>query len=363
LQTQDAPQRLPFRENTRQRIQRIPGALPAAFGTVQSVTLPQVGLLSRIFLFANLTIADAAATPAVTASSTASPYNALKRIRGYTNLGTATVFDMSGYGAYNVSKITDTCVDLKATNVDTVADPFLQYPVAGLVQNVARALQFVMMIPVSFNDGIQFAVGLINLQSPEIRFTLELTFGQGSDVYTTADVLTLGGAVQAYYEYYEVPDPDQVELPDKVFHRLLEERIAFNSTGDVTYLLPRMGILHQLIQIVTVNGAVDKSATEVSGRRLVFNKTDTPYSFDYIVDRILARYRYGLPGTSQDLPGGSYIWDFADSEQAPTRGDLRDAVDTEALSTLEAIVTVSGTPALGANNNFIDNVRRISQNY
>jgi hypothetical protein len=354
-----------FRPNTRQRFAKV-ATVNAAFSTQQDIPFPQVGLLSRIFIYANTTISDAASSPSVTAT-TYGPYNVLKRIKGNLNLGTSTVFDMSGYGAYQVNKVTDTCIETKVENTDVTSatsgtNNLYQYPTT-YVQTTAKSVQFVIMIPVSINDGPQFHIGLINLQAPEVRFTLSLIFGQASDVYTTSDTLTLAGTVSVYYQYYEVPNPDAVQLPPRVMHRLLEERTAIVATGDTTYLVPRQGVLLQLIHTLTLNGAISANTTDLVSRRLVFNKTDTPYNMDYIADRIYNRFRYGFSGSDKDLPAGTFLWDFFDADQAPTRGDLRDAIDTEALSTLESILTINSGATLGSGNNFVDSVRRITQQY
>jgi hypothetical protein len=363
-----AQQLAAFRPNTRQRIQPV-GSVAIANGTQQSLTFPQVGLLGSIFIFMNATVSDAAASPSV-AASTFGPWNMLKRITGITNLGTATIFDLSGYGAYQISKVLGECVEFGAANTDTNSDSLFQYPVTGFVQNTAKPVTFVLMIPVDANDGDQFQIGLINLQAPEIRFTLQLTFSSTpgaasslADVYNTGDTLTLGGNCYVYYEYYEVPNPAQVMLPPRILHRLLEDRTPISAAGDVLYTVPRQGILLQMIHNVILNGQISKNATDVVQRRLVFNKTDTPYKLDYIVDRILARKRYGLPGTKQDLPGGMFIWDFFDAQGEPSKGDLRDAIDSEALSTLESYVTLSSGVTLGSGNNFLDTIRRITQQY
>jgi hypothetical protein len=350
----------PLRPNTRQRMQKLP-AQTAAFSTSQTFTLPQVGLLARLFLYANLTISDAAGSPSVTVVAQG-PYSILKRITGSTNLGTATVFDISGYGCYQLNKITDTDIETKSVNATVTTDTFYSYPTT-YVQTTTKPIQFVLLIPISANDGPQFDVGLINLQASEIRFSIQLTFGATADLYTTSDTLTLAGSVSPYYEYYEVPNPQLVELPARIMHRLVEERITYAAAGDVTYTVPRQGILLQLIQTFWVPsgsvGIVDALTTNVSGRRLVFNKTDTPYNLDYIVDRILNRFRYG----HLELPAGTYVWDFFCSDQQPSRGDLRDAIDTESLSTLEAIITTATGVTITAGANFVDNLRRITQQY
>jgi hypothetical protein len=267
-----------------------------------------------------------------------------------------------------VEKVTNQAVDFKFANTDQTTDNFYQYP-STLVQNVAKVINFVVMIPVNANDGPQFAVGLINLQAPELRFNLNLTFGLSADIFpgsTTSATQTLSGTVTCYYQYYEVPDPDEVALPARVMHRLLEDRTPILATGDTTYLVPRQGVALQIMHNVILNGVIDKSSPlggNVSGRRLVFNKTDTAYNVDPIVDRILSRLRYGLSATGIDIPSGMYIWDLWDGDMSPSAGDLRDAIDTEALSTLESIITIATGATLGSNNNFIDTVRRVMQQY
>lgn len=352
-----ARQLAPLRPNTRQRRQKLPTIAVGGFGTQAQFTMPQVGLFSRLFLWANLTITDTAASPSISAT-TFGPFNALKRITGSTNLGTASIFDISGYGAYLQSKVWKTDTEFKLANADVTTDTFYQYPTTA-VQNTAKAVQFCLMIPIAANDGEQFDIGLINLQAPEIRFTVSITFGALADIYSTSDTVTLGGTVYPYYEYYEVPDPNQVALPQRIMHRMLEEATAFAATGDVTYLIPRQGVLLQLIQYDVLNGAITKLTTDVTGRRIVFNKTDTPYQDDYIVPRILARERYG----HLELPGGVFVDDFWHANGRPSNGDLRDAIDTEALSTLEFITTISSGATLGSGNNSINSIRRITQQY
>jgi len=357
-------QKAALRPNTRQRLQKVFPVVSAALGTAAQVTFPQVGLLSRIFIYANLTVTDTINSTSTV--STFGPFNLLKRITGATNLGTATLFDLSGYGAFMVDKVTDTTVETRAENYDVTAgaNSLYAYP-SSYVATVAKPVQFILMIPVTANDGPQFAVGLINLQAPELRFTLSLTFGAQTDAYSFsgADVLTLGGTVTVYYSYYEVPNPDQVQLPARVLHRLIEDRTAIAAAGDVTYLVPRQGVALQILHNVILNGAISKNTTDVVSRRLVFNKTDTAYNQDRIVDMILNRFRYGFGGLAGDVPGGTFVWDFFDADQAPSRGDLRDAIDTEALSTLESIVTLASGVTLGSGNNFLDTIRRITQSY
>lgn len=353
----------PFRKNTRQRCQKV-GPVAVSAGQTVPTTFPQVGFLSRIYLAVAALATDTAATPNVAAGAFgAGPYNLLKRITGLTNLGTANVFDLSGWGAHLATRLIDRDVVLEqALTGVTAPDPMYTYPTTGFVQNTAKAVNFVIVLPVSVNDGDQFQIGMINLSAPEIRFTLNLTFGSQADVYASADTINFGGNVNVYYQYYEAPPAskiDSVVLPPRVMHRLIEDRTAILNTGDTTYLVPRQGILLQMLHSVSLNGALDVAATNVLGRKLVFNKTDTPYNFDYIVDRINNRLRYG----PSELNPSTYVWDFFNAQQMVSRGDLRDAIDTERLNSLESIVTIASGATLGSGNNFVDTVRRILQRY
>lgn len=355
----------PFRPSTRQRIQRIlapnvPLSLTtASFGSTASIQLPQVGFLSRIFIFVNLQVNDSAASPSVT-QTTFGPWNFLKRISLISNLGTANIVDISGYGLYVLNKMLDPSVDLKTSLPEIGStDTIFQYP-STYVQNTPKTLSYCLMIPVSINDGLEFHLGLINLQAPELRVNLNFQFGNISDIYTTSDTITLtGGSVDLAYEYYEVPKPDEVDLPPRTFHRILEDRLAFNQVGPVTYLVPRQGVLQQLIHTVSLNGARSLNNTDVVSRQIVVNKTDTVYNQQYLVDRLLNRFRYG-PG---EIPASSFAWDLYNAIELPSRGDLRDVLDTEAPSTLESIININSAATLGSNNNFIDTVRRIFQGY
>jgi hypothetical protein len=365
-----------FRPNTRQRVATI-GSVPAANATQQQITFPQVGLAESIFLFANTTITDT--TGGAITLSTFGPFNLIKRVTGITNLGTATIFDMSGYGCSLVDNVMMPAVTTRAANGDVAsgtADPVYQVPLTTTA-STPTALTFILWIPIAANWGPQFHIGLLNLQAPEIRFTLQLTFTPNpagvatglADVYVTAHTQTIGGNVFVYYRYYEVPNPAKVQLPPRILHRLLEDRTPVLAVGDNTYLVPRQGLALQIIHNFIINGAIDQTATNVTGRRLVFNKTDTAYRQDYIVDRINNRFFYGMTpalGSSSvvnDLAAGAYVWDFFIANLAPSSGDLRDVIDTEALSTLESIITVSSGAVLGSNNNFIDTIRRVTQNY
>lgn len=355
----------PLRYNTRQRVQKV-GTMPiTGFGQqLNPLTFPQVGLINRIFLHVQATVSDAAASPSV-AAAPFGPWNIIKRATFQTNLGTANIFDCSGYGTRLSVDNSNTDVSLGTANAAVASDPFFQYPTSGFVQNTPKNVSFVLVLRIGANDGRNWSLGMLNLQAPEIRAQLLLTTGVAADAYTTADTLTLAGNVQVYYEYYEVPAPGRgVALPPPWVHRIIEDRQTILANGDVLYTVPRQGKLLRMMHTVSVNNAIvtaagssaGSGASGITSRRLVVNKTDTIYNQEYIVDRILERIRYG----HLDLPMGTFIWDFFIAEEDVCRGDFRDVIDTEAISTLESFVTLdSGVTITGACN--LDTVREIIQ--
>lgn len=74
------------------------------------------------------------------------------------------------------------------------------------------------------------------------------------------------------------------------------------------------------------------------------------------MQKILQRERYGY-----NLPTGVIVKDFAYALQHPEESDLRDAINTEMVTTTDAIVQVSSGATLGSNNNFLTSIREILQ--
>ena len=72
--------------------------------------------------------------------------------------------------------------------------------------------------------------------------------------------------------------------------------------------------------------------------------------------RSIAREQGGV-----DLPVGLYNNQFFAAQGTQNSGDARDLINTEAITTLEWINTVSSGASLGSNNNFLHVARRIMQ--
>lgn len=335
---------LPFRQGTRQRVQNVGTAAYAANGTA-TLEFPRVGYLSRVIVRFNGTVTLSGAG----ALADFGPWSLVSRFRLATNIGAATVVDVSGYGAYLAQRLQKEGQDFGLGGIGSAAAhaDIHSAPVAM----GANTWNLAWILPVSANDGREFEFGLVNLQSPQTRVTLDIVTGALTDGATLVTAIT--GTFTVSYEYYEVPDPSRFAQPPLALCRLLEEQQPIGQTGDNIYTVPRQGVLMQAIQAVRLNGVRSDSFDQIALR---FNKTDTVYRIDRQVDRIINRAAQELNPVT-----GVATLDLWKAAHAIGAGDSRDNVDTEEMSTVELITTVTAGAGLGANNNFLTVVRRIAQ--
>jgi hypothetical protein len=335
----------PFRYGTRQRIYSF-GSAQIVLGNQVTTELPRVGFLAGIFLDVNAVVTLAGAG----ALATFGPWSLFKRISVTMNTGQSSIYDTSGYGAFIV-------------NENMLARSFNPLNAASFVAPVAQGAntwRFGLFIPIAMNDEQQFNIGLINLQAPEIRCTLNLTFANAGAEFTT-QFQTVTGTVGLSYLYYEVPNPQMVAYPPLAVHRILEDRQAITAVGDQTYVFPRGGTVLELAHVVTLNSIVTTPGINaavpdlIDSMRLVLNKTDTVYNMPSGVVR-----QWQLLNKANDV-GHCYKWNFLDgSISRMGEGDFRDTIDSEQLSTLESILTVNAGAVIGAAA-FVDSIRRVFQ--
>jgi hypothetical protein len=358
----------PFRYNTRQRYQQFGNIRYAAANSFLSqqvsFEIPRVGFLAGILVnVGGGWVRDHAGGDTGTYSGRL--FNFVKRLRVDLNLGAASIFDCSGYGTYllnGTEKIAyqpdlgGTAPTIPLPNGSLFMDPHVF--LSGDPTTDAGGLVLTYWIPIAANQGRNFTMGLINLQAPEVRATLSVQMINSLAELYTAGAVTTGTTfsnidVTVDYLYYEVPNPDVVSFPPFIIHRCLEDRTPFANTGDVVYQIPRQGTLLRLIQNVITNNV---NADDYRHLTVRINKTDDVYRMFITNNRFFARFSYG-----HSLPVGSVVWDFWNAEEVPASGDFRDAIDTEAISTLEFITEIASTATLGVGNNFVDSVREIVQ--
>lgn len=344
-----APERrlAPFRSGTRQRRAYVGAVSYSAGTTLNPIRLPQVGLLARVFVQFRGTVTLSGAG----ALANLGPWNLAARLQVNANIGSAAIVDVSGYGAYMCQPWIQSIgyrPDMAGVGAGTTPNADIY---AAPVAMGANTWVLSWYLPVSANDGSQFELGLVNLQAPETQVSVNITCGALLDPATL--VTGIEGSFFVYYDYYEIPDPRVFQLPPLALVRTLEEQQPITGTGDNIYTIPRQGVMLQLAHRITLNAARSDSWDRHSIR---FNKTDTVYQEDRQWRRAWERMNYAL----NPIVGVTAL-DLWHAASGVSNGDTRDAIDTEELSTLESIVTVSAGAVLGANNNFLASVRRIVQ--
>lgn len=340
-----ANQLLPFRSGTRQRQAKV-GVIAYSPSTPgQPLELPRVGMLSRIIVQLRGSITFSAAGTLADIG----PWNLLSRMRVNSNIGAASLVDVSGHGLYVSQRmIKGGWSPEKAGIGDTTPNADIHaFPLSGS----AQAFVLTFELPIGANNGANFETGLINLQAPETRITVEPTFGALTDPASLVTAITAN--LHVYYEYYEIPDPRQFAMPPLALVRLLEEQQAILGTGETIYTVPRQGTVLDLAHVVVLNGVRSDS---IDSFDLRFNKTDRVYQQERQWKRMEERKIYQLlPNT------GVYYHDLFNAYGHVNAGDTRDAIDSESLTTFESVVSVSAGATLGSNNNFLRSVRRIVQ--
>lgn len=341
---------LPFRRGTRRRFATI-GTFAFTPGTpIPSIVIPQVGYLSRIFIRLLGTITQSGA-------GTVNPlgYAALfSRIRLSANLGSASIVDCSGIGL-------ETQNTAWAPNSLPVANTYAN---AGAANNV----EYGLIVPVNANQRRQFEFGLIGLQAPEVRVTLDIIPAALSAFVTLTTASAL--SVQVAYEYWEYPDPARYTQPPLTIVRTLEDpALVISQIGDQIYQLPRLGTMSELHHLVLINGArailQSQSSTvppQVSEIRMRINKTDTVLDYLIRMKELDEAELYNTAGATKTfLTQGVVSWDFWHaSEQKWNGGDGRDMYNTEEVTTLESIVTIDPSVTITGQCQ-IQPVRRVFQ--
>ncbi|HSY84711.1 MAG TPA: hypothetical protein VK807_23300 [Gemmatimonadaceae bacterium] len=353
-----AQQKRPFRKGTRIRRNPIPFTGSTAF-TISStsapapfsVNLPNVGMVSRIIVHITGTYASNSTTPVLADKG---PWNLLKQIQFSANLGYAQIYNTSGFSNFAVvgKWLNYGYLGNKAGVGDTTPNvDFYSFPLAASA--TAQAFTLSYAIPINLNYGMNFEMGLINMQSPEIQGYLQLNFGSLTDVDSASAITSITGSIDLQYEFMDIGPTRMFSLPPNVVVRILEDNQPIGQTGDNNYQVPRMGTVLQIAQIVTLNGA---RSDQVDGSYYRFNQGTVPEQWDRITQVWFERWLYGTNHTT-----GVFFFDWFCGFYGVSNGDLRDAVNSERIATWNQYMTVSSGATLGSNNNTLTTVRRLVQ--
>lgn len=353
---QKGPSLLPFRYGTVRR--RVPmGSFTVAPGqAIPTQVVPQVGMLSRILVSISGGYTVGVAPTTLTQLD---GYDAIvQRVSVSANNGSASIVNLSGIGVLAANQAISRSLPLKKGSLAVTAG--------------AQTYSYGFILPVNANDRRQFEMGLINLQAPEIRVSVDLSLNQLASIFTVpADITLFTATVTLTYEYFEIPDPTRFALPPLTIVRTLEDApVPVAAVGDSIYQIPRQGTMFNYF-------AVPVNATAGA---LTYPGIDS-FASNF-------QWRYNLSDTTVNVPlgGGNSAWElfeamsfqqFEDGDggflnsnflsfdlwNAGDRpwdgGDFRDAIDTEQNTTTQSIITVG--PAFTQESSNIYHIRRIVQ--
>jgi hypothetical protein len=347
------PQLLPFRRNTRQRIRQVGAAQTLAGGGsalagTANFQLDRVGLLNYLLVIVRATVTLSGAG----AFATLGPWSLVNRFRVDLNLGNMNLVDISGWKAYQLAKMLfrgwspDGASGLFTVNPTTFAAP---------VAMGANTWIIPYLIPISANPGSQFDSGLISLQAPEIQVNVQARMAAAGADFVTNFTSVTAVNVELHQCYFEYPDPAAVMLPPGQIVRTVEFSQPIAAPGDTIYTIDRQGTLLQLLSTVLLNNV--RADAGVDRLRLVANINDTIYDELTPVAKFKNQMDYSAPA---DV--GVWAIDLWHSGENPSSYDDRDVIDTEVLTTLQEVISISS--GLGAaGTNFFNTLRRVLVNF
>lgn len=344
-------QLLPFRSGTRQRLVltgqgQYPFTIAGAAATTNvNILISNIGMLGAIVLKVRGTITYSSAG----AFALFGPWSLVQNITLSTNLGSVPLWNCSGFGSYLAQRWQKEGWQPDAAGIGSVTPDVNvhNFPLVGT--GVAFELSWV--VQVSLNDGLNFELGLVNQQSPQVQTYLNLTLATAAQIAT--NITALSGVVEAWMWYYDIGDPGQFALPPLTLVRTVEDLVnSVAATGDNVIVIPQLGVLTNMTQYAVLNSVLSDAPSQTYLR---INKTDTPYVFERQVQKTLTRKRDLL-----NPQVGVFDWDFFSAYGPRSLGDFRDAWDTEAFATMEAILSIpTGTTLASGDTHRI--VRKVVQ--
>ncbi len=252
-----------FNAATRQTLINLPQqAYPGSAASITRLDLPQTGFFAGIWLLINGNIQTGSAATTTQGTYPPVPYGLLRRIRVYNNQNVE-LWNTSGYGAYLYDRTQRTTFDpaFQADNIipttailGGVANPFSRYYAApgDLGASATGTFAGALWVPVVWGAPLQH--GLQLAQDPAIRYSMELTWGDITDLtIATSGTPTLNSVtVTPVVELYQVPE-EGIDFPNLAFTKTVLEDIQTitTGTGDTTYNFVTGNVLTRLMHELT----------------------------------------------------------------------------------------------------------------
>lgn len=335
----------------------------AGFGTTDSISLRQTGVVSKLFIRVTGTVAATASA----ATTSEWPYNLIKAVRVAAN-GQSNLINVSGLqlkvvnvmsnpalnsngvaraanqavGAYGVQNGT---LSLSGEDWGTVSASNSMGPAVTALTASSYSVDLTFEVPIAFDD--KTLTGAIYAQTNATQLTLDVDWETHANLAATG-TLTPTLSYQVLGEVFSIPQVNgKYVVPDlSAFHSLIGFRAAGLSQGDNEILLPGTGVGRQLMRVFgqvytgTAPGApLVVNDTNFSTLAWRYGGSDQPEGVQHAAQlRAINQYDY-----VEDIGRlwGAFAWDFA------TAWAFRDSVDEGATTDLRLLVNLVSTPTNG----------------
>lgn len=354
---QGASQAMPvgrFESDTRQQIITLSPMVPPNPGTAgQIVTqqLPTSGYLSALWFILKGTTTTTSAQSTSVLAYPQPPWNFLRKIRVYTNMGVELV-NISGYGLYLYQSCLRTGLDIDTIvnsltyaatddgDNNTVKSRYLNHP-SSLAASSSETWKAGYYLPITWGTGGKAGYQL--LQDDAVKYFLELTFGDLTDLYaSTSGTPALSSvSVTPMVETFSTPR-NPINRPDLSYSKtILEEFQPFDSNTATTFKMVTGNMVTQLIHEFS-NGSTAKplDPDQFSLMRLDYAQTQVPYNLNPDVQLLRQAFLY-----ARNLPQGVYVWELAEALGLKELPTMRDVIDTLMLTNLQTEFTLTNTTA------------------
>jgi len=360
-----------FNRGTRQSIISL-SPIPFTQGQPVKLDLPQTGFLADVYGILSGTTTTAGASSTTIKSYIPTPVGIVRRLRLFNNQG-VDIWNTSGWGCQLINKtqkvhfdpLTEQAGEFNyAGAFGTAQDPFTRYrnTDASLGASVSQNWKAPFHISAAWGPALQ--AGLQLLQDPAIRFSLEVGWGDTTDLYsaTTGTVTLSNVQLLPTVVLYHVPER-AIDLPKLSFTKttLEDQQPLLAGTGDNGYKFVTGNMASKVLleyvnspagvqtPIFPTGASASASANAITRIKLRYSQTQIPYDVDADSQLLIQRERY-----SQDLPGGVYCHELSMPNGLPELVGVRDIINTARLTDMDLIATLSGVTLT---NGFIRGIR------
>lgn len=360
-----------FNRGTRESFLTQP-SIPFTQGQPNKVDMPQTGFLADLFGLVSGTTTTGAASSTTIRPYIPTPLGIVRQFRVFNNQG-VDVWNTSAWGANVINSTQKVHLDWLveqagefnyANAFGTAQDPFTRYrdTDASLGASATNNWRFPFWLPIAWGPSLQS--GLQLLQDPAIRYSLQVGWGDATDLYSaTTGTVTLSNIVCLPTTHlFHVPERS-MDLPKLSFSKTTIEdtQPLLSGSGDNVYKFVTGNMASKVVleyvntpagvqtPLFPTGATADASVNPITRIKLRYSQTQIPYDCDADTWLAIQRWRY-----SKDLPGGVYVHELSMPNGLPELVGIRDIINTARLTDLDLIATLAGQTL---SNAFIRGIR------